>query len=189
MSLLVLPSLFLMATVMLLAERAGAPVVLNLHFKGDIKRESEFLSQYGQAVCAVLAAVLIWQLDPDAHTHGMHASLLLVTAVFSTGILVMLIKRTLGRVRPRRMQAGQFLGPSWRHESHRESFPSSHSACAVAMTVVLARLYPQAAVVFWSLAVITAILRYLLDAHWPSDIVGGIAVGYLVADLTWAVGA
>jgi membrane-associated phospholipid phosphatase len=26
---------------------------------------------------------------------------------------------------------------------------------------------------------ITALLRYLLDAHWPSDVVGGVAVGYV----------
>ena len=43
--------------------------------------------------------------------------------------------------------------------------------------------YPQAAGVFWSLAIICAALRYLLDAHWPSDVLGGSAVGYGIA---WA---
>lgn len=189
MTVLLLPSLAFVAGAMMLAERAGAPVVLNLRFKGDVKRETQFLSQYGQAVCTALAATLIWKLDPQADARPLHASLLLLVAVFATGVIAMLVKRMLGRVRPRREQAGRFLGPCWRHDSHRESFPSSHSACAVAMTVILARLYPPAAPVFWALALITAALRYLLDAHWPSDIIGGIALGYLVADLTWAMGA
>jgi membrane-associated phospholipid phosphatase len=43
----------------------------------------------------------------------------------------------------------------------------------------LAHLYPAGALTFWALAMITALLRYLLDAHWPSDVVGGVAVGYV----------
>ena len=44
-------------------------------------------------------------------------------------------------------------------------------------------LYPQAAAVFWTLGLITAILRYLMDAHWPSDVLAGIAIGYVVGHL------
>ena len=73
------------------------------------------------------------------------------------------------------------LGPSWKHANYRESFPSSHSACAVALSVVLAAYYPPAAVTFWVLAIACACLRYVLDAHWPSDVLGGIALGYAVA--------
>jgi len=30
-------------------------------------------------------------------------------------------------------------------------------------------------------------LRYILDAHWPSDVLGGVALGYGVAHGTWIV--
>ena len=33
-------------------------------------------------------------------------------------------------------------------------------------------------------AVMDVLLRYLLDAHWPSDVVGGSALGYAIA---WGV--
>ena len=98
-----------------------------------------------------------------------------------------LIKRLVSRVRPGRPNAGKFLGPSWSHANFRESFPSSHSASAVALTVFLARLYPAAAPTFWALALLCAALRYLLDSHWPSDVLGGIALGYGIASaIAWA---
>ena len=41
--------------------------------------------------------------------------------------------------------------------------------------------YRRLAPTFWVLAVLCASLRYLMDAHWPSDILGGVALGYGVA--------
>jgi undecaprenyl-diphosphatase len=107
-----------------------------------------------------------------------------LAAVIGVAIIATLIKRLLGRVRPRRENAGRFLGPSLRHANFRESFPSSHSASAVAFSAVLAFAYPQAAIIFWMLALICAALRYVMDAHWPSDVIGGIALGYLAGILS-----
>jgi membrane-associated phospholipid phosphatase len=45
------------------------------------------------------------------------------------------------------------------------------------MSVLLAQLYPPAAGVFWVLGIGCAVLRYLMDAHWPSDVLGGVALG------------
>jgi len=39
----------------------------------------------------------------------------------------------------------------------------------------------SAAPTFWGLAIACAVLRYVLDAHWPSDVLGGSALGYGVA--------
>ena len=49
----------------------------------------------------------------------------------------------------------------------------------MALAVSLSVLYPQAIVVFWTMAITTAVLRYLMDAHWPSDVLAGIVVGLL----------
>ena len=51
----------------------------------------------------------------------------------------------------------------------------------MALSAVLATLYPSGAATFWGLAIICALLRYLLDAHWPSDVLGGSAMGYAIA--------
>jgi membrane-associated phospholipid phosphatase len=159
---------------LLLIERMRIPTTLDLHFKGDIKRESRWLAQYGQSVCTPVAALLVWQLDP---VPGLKP-LAVIACVLGTSATCAILKRTLGRVRPGREHAGKFLGPSLKHANFRESFPSSHSACAVALTTVLSWFYPQGAATFWGLAIICAGLRYFLDAHWPSDVVGGCAIGY-----------
>jgi membrane-associated phospholipid phosphatase len=49
---------------------------------------------------------------------------------------------------------------------------------------VLATLYPQGAEIFWGLGITCAVLRYIMDAHWPSDVVGGVALGYAAGFLT-----
>ena len=163
--------------VLMWLERRGVRTTLALKFKGDVKRESRWSAQYGQAACTAVVVVLIWQLDPPRRP----AAIALALTSAATSILSMILKRLLGRVRPGRPNAGRFLGPTWKHANFRESFPSSHSANAVALTVFLAYLYPQGAIVFWALALLCAALRYLLDAHWPSDVLGGIAFGYLIA--------
>jgi undecaprenyl-diphosphatase len=176
-----LPILLLTCVALLILEKLGLPTTLALNFKGDVKRETRWLAQYGQSVCTAVAAGLVWQLDPP----NRRVVIALVVAVFATSIIALVIKRLLGRVRPGREGAGNFTGPSWKHANYRESFPSSHSACAVALSVILSAAYPQGAEIFWGLALICAGLRYILDAHWPSDVLGGIALGYAVAQITW----
>jgi len=169
---------------LMLLERLGVPTTLALNFKGDVKRETRWLAQYGQSVCTPVAALLVFQLDPNPPAARLHRAIVLIVAVSVASILSMLLKRTLGRVRPGREHAGHFLGPSLNHANYRESFPSSHSACAVALSVILATWYPAAAPTFWALAIACAVLRYILDAHWPSDVLAGIALGYACAHAT-----
>src|SRR3954462_1974126 len=183
MNVVLIASLLLVCGVLMILESRGVRTTLNLQFKGDIKRESRWFGQYGQSACTPVAIILVWQLDP----RHFHAGLPVGVAVGAVSVIVMILKRLIGRVRPGRENAGKFLGPSFKHANYRESFPSNHSACAVALSVMLAILYPQAAWTFWGLAITCAVLRYILDAHWPSDVLGGVALGYGVAMGTWTI--
>jgi membrane-associated phospholipid phosphatase len=177
-----LPGAILAACALLLIlERLGLPTTLQLNFKGDVKRETRWLAQYGQAVSGIVAASIVWQLDPRGQP-ARSGSILI--ASIGAALVGMVLKRLLGRVRPGRDQAGRFLGPSFKHANFRESFPSNHTASAVAMSAVLAQLYPAAAPTFWTLAIACALLRYILDAHWPSDVLAGAALGYVAAGVT-----
>jgi membrane-associated phospholipid phosphatase len=179
----IIPVLVATCAILMVAERWGVRTTLHLVFKSDVKRETRFLAQYGQLVCTILVFILVWQIDPDRARKGHIVPT--AVAVFLSSFLAMLLKRLLGRVRPGYPTAGQFLGPAMGHANFRESFPSSHSACAVALTAGLAWMYPAGAGTFWALAMICAVLRYLLDAHWPSDVLGGIALGYACAGASW----
>lgn len=169
-------TLLALSAVMIVLEMRGAKVVLQLPFKGDIKRESLWLQQWGQFVATFFVMLFIYSFETNRE--GIEKSWSLAAAVFSASIVCFAIKRTVGRVRPNRENAGHFLGPTWKHANWRESFPSSHSACAIALSVGLTEMYPQATLVLWFLGVACAVLRYLMDAHWPADVLAGIAIGY-----------
>lgn len=171
-------SLLAAAGVFLLIERR-VPLTLNLTFKGDIRRESYWLAQFGQFVATAAAMALVWDFDPSDPMKPIAIGVTVSTASLVSNGLKMLF----GRIRPDRENAGQFTGPHWRRSNRRESFPSSHSACAFALGISLSILYPQAWVVFGCMAWITAILRYLQDAHFPSDVLAGVALGYLLASI------
>ncbi len=164
---------------MMLVERSGVRTTFHTNFKGDLKRETRWWSQYGQGACTLFVAAIIWQLDTSRPSAG----IALIVATFGASCISALLKRMLGRVRPERDDAGRFLGPSLKHANYRESFPSSHSAAAIAMTVTLAHLYPSAAATFWILGLGCALLRYLMNAHWPSDVLGGVALGAAVGNI------
>jgi membrane-associated phospholipid phosphatase len=180
MNLVLITVLAVVCAVLLILESRGVRTTLNLQFKGDIKRESRWFAQYGQSACTPVAVILVWQMDP----RHLQAAMPIAVAVIATSVGVMILKRLIGRVRPGRENAGKFLGPTFKHANYRESFPSSHTACAVALSAMLAHFYPAGAPTFWTLAVICGLLRYVLDAHWPSDIVGGIIAGYVIASGT-----
>lgn len=186
-SLPLLLGLLAACAVLMVLEFRGLKTTLALHMKGDVKRETRWLAQYGQSVCTAVAALLVWQLDPDVTRRGRRA-LTVVAAVAAASVAAMGVKRLVSRVRPNHENAGKFLGPTLRHANRHESFPSSHSAAAMALSVGLMVLYPQAAATFWGLAIACAVLRYILDAHFPSDVLAGIALGYGVAHLVARVG-
>src|SRR5205085_5484241 len=117
MNWILLASLISACAVLMLLERAGVPTTLVLNFKGDVKRETRWIAQYGQAVCTIVAAVLVLQLDPN----GKKVVWPLLVATFGVSILATVIKRLTGRVRPNREHAGKWLGPTLKHANLRES--------------------------------------------------------------------
>src|SRR5215204_6184884 len=145
----ILFSLLGACAVLMVLEWRGLKTTLKLEMKGDVKRETRWLAQYGQALCTGIVCLIVFQLDPGPRGNAKHPWLVILSAVLGTSIVNMVMKRALSRVRPGRENAGKFLGPHLGHANWRESFPSSHSACAVALSVMLAILYPGGAPTFW----------------------------------------
>jgi membrane-associated phospholipid phosphatase len=102
----------------------------------------------------------------------------LLVVVAGDSLVTNLVKEAVDRARPTLDPAAATLGPS---------FPSGHSSTAAATFAALALLagrrrpHAQKAVlagVAVGLAVAVASSRVLLDVHWLSDVVGGLALGW-----------
>jgi membrane-associated phospholipid phosphatase len=73
---------------------------------------------------------------------------------------------------------------SWFEEGMR-SFPSGHSATAVAMGIGLTQLYPRGRWCFTALAALACLQRLIASAHFVSDIMGGILISLLISVWFW----
>ncbi len=70
------------------------------------------------------------------------------------------------------------------------AFPSAHTAVAVAVAVALWPLVGRVQrVVLVVVAVMVAVDRVYIGAHWPLDVLGGVAIGVLAAGVILLVAA
>jgi membrane-associated phospholipid phosphatase len=150
----------------------------------DVRREAHAVEQFGQVVSSILVIVLIFQLDPARRKY---LPAIAVTLIATAGV-VTVMKHAVGRARPAAGEAGEFRSESptgGEMDAKSESFPSGHSASAAATAVLLTALYPRGRYIFWSLALAVAMLRFVNNAHWLSDVIAGVTVGYVVARSMW----
>ncbi len=132
----------------------------------------------------VLTFLLIWNRRGTLRT----MSLILVASLLG-GILVRLLKGLCGRQRP----YNHFL-PRWESgeiDLHylfsapvRNAFPSGHSALVIGVVVALHCIYGRRMIFLYPLAMVVALSRVYVGAHYPGDVLGGMVVG---GSVSWLV--
>jgi len=169
----------------------------DLRLGGDLKRELEFMQQFGAVTSVVVTAAFIALLDPKRRP----AIKWLLAIVLANALVLNIFKMTIGRPRPRFMDPYTFTLPwqtytlqidgvaqprhaweAWRGiSSNLWSMPSSHTAAAFVLAVFLATLYPKCRwlVLIW--AGLVGVCRVILGAHYPSDVVVGGVIGFATA--------
>jgi undecaprenyl-diphosphatase len=99
---------------------------------------------------------------------------LMVIAFFTSAAAADVIKLAVGRARP--------LDHPLVREPTTHSFPSGHAATSFACAATLAPFVGRrAAVVLYVLAAAIAYSRVYVGVHYPLDVLGGAALGLLVA--------
>jgi undecaprenyl-diphosphatase len=106
--------------------------------------------------------------------------LLVLLAVAAADGIAGLVKAGVGEKRPTEPDALVTI-------PHSHSFPSGHTATAVAGATVLSALSPRAAPAFYLLAAAIAYSRLYVGVHFPLDILGGAVIGLATALLLLAV--
>ena len=106
----------------------------------------------------------------------------LILAIGLPGLCVAVIKRLIGRARPL-VEGGVdpfiYRPLGWTVEY--ASLPSGHATDAFAIAMALGALWPRARPVLWTYAVVIALSRVVLTAHFPSDVLAGAVVGVVGA--------
>ncbi len=64
------------------------------------------------------------------------------------------------------------------------SFPSGHTLHAVVFSVIALSYYPQLAFILMPFTIMVAMSRVVLGLHYPSDVLAGATIGYLLAQLS-----
>ncbi len=120
--------------------------------------------------------------------HSQNTGLLAAEAIVDTQILSFAIKQAVGRLTPSDIPLnGNFRDTWFKYKgslSNGGSFPSGHSASAFAVATVIAVRYKQHRWVPWAAygaAAFIALSRLPDQAHFPSDLFFGAALGYSVS--------
>jgi undecaprenyl-diphosphatase len=102
----------------------------------------------------------------------------LVTATLAADGLSYLLRQWIGRARPPLVYEDPrpLVGLP-----HSGAFPSGHAASAFAAATVIAWASRRLAVPAYLLAALVAWSRVYVGVHWPLDVIGGAALGTLVA--------
>jgi membrane-associated phospholipid phosphatase len=100
------------------------------------------------------------------------------------GLITTFLKSVVGRGRPSEFDAlGAFYFQSFAGHSTLQSFPSGHSATAVATAFVVGFLVPPLFPILLVVGVVVAMSRVPVGMHYPTDVFAGIVVGMLGAYL------
>jgi len=109
-------------------------------------------------------------------------ALFVFASVAVPGLAVDLLKMVFGRARPKLLFLQDEYGFTWwKANADHWSFPSGHTACAVALATSLSLLWPRYRAVFGVFAVLVAASRVMLTAHYLSDV---LMAAYLAVTIT-----
>ena len=140
---------------------------------------------YGHGVGATLIVMAIVVVDPTK----IRWLPWLLSSSLGSGLVANLVKLALPRARPRDFDFTE--GTVWDTFARRisesgtfQSFPSSHTATAVGFSVVLSQIFPRGRVFFMVLAALVGLQRIVSSAHYPSDVLAGAAVGWIVGSVS-----
>jgi membrane-associated phospholipid phosphatase len=168
-------ALFLAGTgVFIATDRQASRALPGNHF--DISRNISTAGLYGTSA----AAGVLWLSGLATHNeHAREAGTLSAEALANTVPVYAGLQLITGRERP---IEGSGNGRFWRNNALNSSFPSGHALFTWSMASVIAHEYPRPWVkwLVYGTATAVSVTRFTGREHFPSDMVVGSALGYLI---------
>jgi len=171
---------------------------IHLQLGPDFRVELQTVQQYGQLSAILMGMTIIWLTDPRRRRRLLDW----LAAIAISSFACVFLKICLGRPRPKFDDPTAFVGLwnaypfptktgalafrySWdltqRHPWELWSMPSSHTALAAVMSVFLISLYPRLRPFAGVMIVLVGCCRVLFRDHYPTDVIVGALVGYVIA--------
>ncbi len=164
-----------------------------LKLPGDLQKAISLSEAFahGVGVVFILLAVSVVAVDRRRAVY----IAILITAL--SGVTANILKATVVRVRPH--AAGlQVIGHNvsstnsadaaersfW--DARQRSFPSGHAATAWGLAIGLSLVFLRGWWIFGTLAMLASVQRIESGAHYPSDVLAGMAIAFFVAACTLA---
>ncbi len=144
------------------------------------------------------AAYAVWAIRAARHTNRWkHLRPVLVGAVLIlatagvTDLVTNEVKGRVGRLRPYQClpEVHYYSHKGWQqnpadfapNKKRADSFFSGHAAHSMAAATIAAGLFPGASPVVYAVPLLAGASRIYLGKHYPSDVLGGWAAGWLIA--------
>ena len=168
-------ALFLAGTGVLLATDRGAARAIGRD-QDTISQRISDVGLYGTSAAA--GALLISSLATH-NEHAREAGILSAEAIANAFPVYGALQLVAGRERP---GEGTGNGRFWQNNSLNSSFPSGHSLFVWSMASVIAHEYPHPWVkwLVYGTATAVSLTRYSGHRHFPSDVMVGSVIGYLI---------
>lgn len=154
----------------------------------------EWLTEWGESdwilipslafavLCGVLAFVIPKRIPKLALLQMTQVFAFIFIGVGLPGLIANLLKRTIGRGRPELFdQVGSLGFQNFANNYAFESFPSGHATTALGMAFVVGFLAPRWFPALLAFGLGIAISRVVVGAHYPTDVLAGMALGTLGA--------
>lgn len=135
------------------------------------------VTRLGETWLVVIVALVVIGVE-IARTRSRWVAPFLLAVILGDKLLTGAVKELIDRARPELEAVAATLGPS---------FPSGHTSTAAACWAAFAlvagrwwgrRAWPALAGAAVGIAVAVALSRVLLDVHWLTDVLGGLALGW-----------
>lgn len=149
----------------------------------DLAQVFRFFAQDGQALFLLLLAGLFFARGKWRSRNGRHG----VAAAGFSALLALGAAHVIGSLwdRPRPYEAHPGDAHLLLAPSPDPSFPSDHATAAYAIAFAVLLRHRKGGVIALILATLVAVSRVALGTHYPTDILGGAALGALAALLLW----
>lgn len=153
--------------------------------KGPIKTLfSQYITKVGKSEWILILSIAIYFFYRIKQPSLAQKGLFVFTSIAASGILVNILKMIFSRYRPKAYFNDGLFGFDlfgFQTEYVYNSFPSGHSVTAMGFAIAMSLLMPKYKGWFLLFGILVASSRFIVTAHYVSDVLVGSLVGGLVS--------